>query len=93
MVTKHAADNIEKYSKMITKQYMMELLVKISKAVKMNGSTSCVVAIPPIDNPYRDNWQANNRLVAIIRNNKVMTVMLSRKSQINRAHLRTSRII
>jgi hypothetical protein len=93
MLTEHAVENIEKYAKMIRRQHMLELLAKMSKAVKMDGSIACVVRIPSIDNPYRDDWKSNDRLVAIVRNHQVKTVMLSRKSQINKSHLRTSRII
>ena len=93
-VNAHAIENFTKYAKRIRKETMLALLAKMRQGLKMNCSVACVVNLDtPISNPHRDDWQMNNRIVAIIRNKTVITVMLSRRSQITKAHLRTERCI
>lgn len=94
MLTDHAKENLEKYSDLVSEKAIVLLCGKMAKAVRMSDSTACIVRLSKaIDNPYRDDWQASDIICAIVRNGIVKTVMLTRRSQVNKSHLRTSRII
>ena len=92
-MTDHANDNLTKYAKMIASQEVQMLLALIKSAKSRKGSTACVVSLnQKINNPYRDDWNKNDTIAAIIRHGTVVTVMLTRKSQVNKDHFRTDRI-
>lgn len=93
MVTKHAQENWAKYRKHMTTEQAKSVLVATAKAEKSSGSVAVVTTISAVENPYRDDWKPNDRLVVVIRNGIVKTVMLSRASQMNKSHLRTDRIV
>jgi len=93
MVTKHAADNWTTHSTNLTAEQKKAVLTLTAKAETLTTTTVSIVAkIAPCDNAHRDNWAMNDRLVVIVRNGTVKTVMLSRAAQINKGHLRTSKI-
>ena len=96
MVKKHAAKNIKRYltAKTTNKAAAMRFATAIAIAMRVKtGSTAIVLPIKPIGNDFRDNWELNDRLVAIIRGGNAVTVMLSRQGQINQVHLRTDSIV
>ncbi|MHC4336211.1 MAG: hypothetical protein ACYSW6_07765 [Planctomycetota bacterium] len=94
MVTKHAQENAQRYlsPKFTTKAAALRFQAAVHNAMMQNDSTAVVLEITAADNDYRDNWELNDRLVGIVRNHNLITVMLSRKSQINRKHLRTDSV-
>ena len=92
MVTKHAQENWKLHAKHLTIEQRKSVMVLVAKAESVNGSVAIVAEIAPTENAHRDDWALNDRFVVIVRNQVVKTVMLSRKNQINKGHLRTSQI-
>jgi hypothetical protein len=92
MVTKHAQDNWTKHSHNLTTAQKKAVLTLAAKAEKSSDSVAIVAKIAPCDNAHRDNWAMNDRFVIIVRNTVIKTVMLSRAAQINKGHLRTTKI-
>ena len=96
MVTEHAQENSKRY--LNPKHTNKAAAIRFTNAVNdaMGSRNSIAIVLPldkAVDNDYRDDWQANDRLVGIVRHGDLVTVMLSRESQINREHLRTDRIV
>ncbi len=92
-MTEHAQENLTKYAKMVKSEKVKMLLALIRAAKGKSGSTACIVKLDEaIENPYRNDWAANDVLAAIIRGGKVVTVMLTRTSQCHKGHFRTDRI-
>lgn len=95
LMTKHAEENYRNYAKIIGIAQAKQLMPLMVKALNLNAPS--VAAILYLDkaysNPHRDDWKPNDVLCAIIRNGQVVTVMMTRKEQVNKKHLRTSRII
>lgn len=92
MVTKHAAENIEKYKGLVSKAAAQGWVKLVRSAMGKGYSVAVVVEIPLTSNDYRDDWKQNDRLVGIVRSGDLVTVMLSREEQINKGHLRTDKI-
>jgi hypothetical protein len=92
MVTQHAQENWKIHSQNLTQGQIRTMKTAMAQAISKNTSIAIVAEIPTCDNSHRDNWAMNDRLVVIIRNGTVKTVMLSRKNQINKDHLRTVQI-
>ena len=90
-VTEHAKENMRVFAKVVGQVKADALKAKVAEVIHTNvESIAVVVALDkPVANPIRDDWKLNDRLVAIIRNQQVRTVMLSRKEQIHKSHLRT----
>jgi hypothetical protein len=96
MVSKHAQENANKYlnKNYTNKAAAMRFQGACNAAMSKSGSTAVVLTLDnPVSNPHRDDWAPNDRLVGIVRNHNLVTVMLSRKNQINSGHLRTDRIV
>ena len=96
MVTKHAAENSKRYlnPEHTSRSGAQSFVAAVNKAmVDYRNSTAVVLTLDKaVRNDYRDDWQANDRLVGIVRHGDLVTVMLSREAQINKAHLRTDRV-
>lgn len=93
MVTTHAQENINKYKNLVGKTQAAAWVKLVKAAMRQsNSSVAVVVEIPLVSNDYRDDWKQNDRLVGIVRGGDLVTVMLSRTEQINKRHLRTSKI-
>lgn len=96
-MTKHSQENIVKFLEkgLISEACAAKLLAKCRKALslkKYQASTAVVVDLTVSvskTESHREFWADSDRLVAIIRNGKVVTVMLSRKSQETKEHFRT----
>ena len=94
MVTEHAKANSRKYVKFLSKPQARRFSKAVIVAMGKRESTSVVIALDKaVRNDYRDDWARNDRLVAIIRHNDLVTVMLSRAEQMHKRHLRTDRIV
>ena len=99
-MTKHSQANLIKFLEENTIQEAdaAKLLAKCRKALgisKYRGSCAVVVKLEgSVSKSYshRDYWGDSNILVAIIRNGKVVTVMLSREEQNHTTHYRTDYI-
>ena len=96
MVTKHASENSKRYlnPEHTSKAKARRFVAAVNHAMVDNRNSTAVVLEldKAVRNDYRDDWQANDRLVGIVRHGDLVTVMLSRKNQINKAHLRTDRV-
>lgn len=93
-MTRHAEENLQNYARIIGVKQAKKLMPLMAKALNFSGSTAAVVVLDKAyPNPHRDCWQENDVLAAIVRNGQVVTVMMTRKSQVNRNHFRTDRII
>jgi hypothetical protein len=89
-MSKHAAENLRNYSKMVSSKAIAELKRKISLVIGLNDSTACIVYLAKaVSNPHRNDWKPNNVISAIVRDGKVVTVMMTRTSQVNARHFRT----
>ena len=96
MVSTHALENAKKYlnKEHTNKKSAMAFQDAVNSSMNQNGSVAIVLTLDrAVGNEYRDNWEPNDRLVGIVRDGSLVTVMLSRKNQINRNHLRTDRVI
>lgn len=99
-MTKHSQQNLVKFIEQgqIQESEAAALLDKCRKALSFSQyrkSTAVVIQLSikvSATYQHRDYWAASDRLVAIIRDGKVVTIMLSRKNQINTRHLRTDKI-
>jgi len=96
MVSTHAAENARKYlnKKYTNKAAAMRFQSAVNQAINDNSSSAVVLVLDrAVENPFRDDWKANDRMVGIVRGGALVTIMLSRESQINRGHLRTDRVV
>lgn len=95
MVTEHANQNAIKYlnPQHTNRTDAAKFQAAVNRAMGKRSSTAVVLTITAVDNAHRDNWAMNDRLVGIVRHGDLVTVMLSRKNQINSAHLRTDRVV
>ena len=98
MVSTHALENARKYlnPQHTTKAAAMRFQGLVNAEISYGSRDSVAIVLvldKPVDNDYRDNWAMNDRLVGIIRKGSLVTVMLSRKNQINKNHLRTDRVV
>ena len=96
MVSQHALENAKKYlnKEHTNKKSAMAFQDAVNSEMMCSDSVAIVLTLDnPVDNNHRDNWELNDRLVGIVRDGSLVTVMLSRKNQINKAHLRTDRVI
>lgn len=95
-MTKHSQENLVKFLEqgIIDRKDAAQLLEKCRKALslsKYRQSTAVVIKLTAkVSKSYshRDYWADNDTLCAIIRNGKVVTVMLTRSSQVNQDHFR-----
>jgi len=95
MVTKHAAENSKKYlnPQHTNKAAALRFTAQVNLAMGKRHSTAVILTLDnPVSNPHRDDWALNDRLVGVVRNRNLVTVMLSRAAQINKKHLRTDSI-
>lgn len=95
MVTKHAKENAEKYlnKRYTNKAAAMAFQAAVNRNMGKNVSVAVVLTLDnAVENPYREDWEPNDRLVGIVRGGDLVTVMLSREAQINTGHLRTDSI-
>jgi hypothetical protein len=94
MITKHAAEGLAEYAKVVPAKHIRELVKKIKVGLQNDGSTACIVYLDkPIENHRRDDWAPNDVISAVIRQRQVVTVMLTRTSQVNKGHFRTEFVI
>ena len=96
MVSRHAEENAAKYlnPNFTNRKAAGRFQSAVNAAMSNRTSTAVILTLDKAaENPYRDDWFANDRLVGIIRDGNLVTVMLSRKNQINSAHLRTDRVV
>lgn len=99
-MTKHSQENLVKFieDRIVAEQEAASLLEKCRKALslkKYRKATAVVVSLnAKVSSSYahRDYWGDNDTLVAIIRNGKVVTIMLTRSAQVNNGHFRTDYI-
>jgi len=99
-MTKHGEANLVKFikTKTIQKSDAKSLLAKCRKALSIERyaiSTAVIVKLSKVvskSNDHRDFWGNNDTLVAIIRNGKIVTIMLTRSSQCRKDHFRTDEI-
>ena len=91
----HAIENLKMFIPIIGKSVAKRFVGKVNATIggKPRHSIAIVAKITPVANPVREDWAPNDRIVAIWRYGELQTIMLSRKSQINRSHLRVDRII
>jgi len=95
----HAQENIVKYARagLLGKAElaaMGKLIKSNSEKIAKSNSAAVVVRLEkPVNNSYREQWEKSDLLVAIIRGQKIVTVMFSRTSQNNKGHYRTNAII
>lgn len=95
-VTKHAQETSKRYLNPhhTNKAAATSFCNAVNVAMRRQGSTAIVLVLDKaVENSYRDNWEPNDRMVGIVRGGDLVTVMLSRESQINASHLRTDRIV
>jgi hypothetical protein len=93
-VSEHAMENLKKYAKITGVKQAKRLFPLMAQALKMDGSTAAVITLDKAyENPFRPNWKPNDVLAAIIRNGEVVTIMMTRTEQVNKAHFRTDNII
>lgn len=96
----HWQENLVKFldDGIVTEADATNLLSKCRKALglpRYRVSTAVVVKLERSvskDYDHRDFWGDNDTLVAIIRNRKVATVMLTRSGQVHKRHFRTDEI-
>lgn len=95
LMTAHAEENLQNYAKIIGVKQAKRIMPLMAKALEMDAQS--VAAVIYLDkaysNPHRDDWKPNDVLCAIIRNRTVVTVMMTRREQVNKSHLRTQKII
>ena len=98
-MSKHSQANLIKFleENRIQESDAAKLLGKCRKALSLKGyrgSTAVVVRIAKVGKEYghREYWADSDLLVAIIRDGKVVTIMLSRESQNHTDHFRTDNI-
>jgi hypothetical protein len=93
-MTKHAEENLQNYARIIGIKQAKRIMPLMAQALDLTGSTAAVIYLDKAySNPHRNDWKPNDVLAAIIRNGQVVTVMMTRKEQVNKKHFRTSRII
>ena len=89
-MTEHAQENLNTFKNLIPRAKVQELISKANKVIHLRGSTACVVYLDQaIKNPIREDWAANDVIAAIVRHGQVVTIMLSRRNQVTKSHMRT----
>lgn len=99
-MTSHSQRNLVKFieDQAIQESDAAKLLAKCRKALSLSRyRESCAVIVRlqskvSASYAHRDFWGENDTLVAIIRDGKVITVMLTRSSQCRKDHFRTDEI-
>lgn len=99
-MSEHSRENLLKFldNGWISEAVAAKLLARCRKALslkKYRTSTAVVVKLEvtvSANCSHREFWGDNDILVAIIRNGKVVTVMMSRSNQKNCSHFRTDYI-
>ena len=95
MITAHAKENSKRYAKHLTKSQAHAFSRAIvDTMINATRPTAVVIELAKaVQNDFRDDWAPNDRLVGIVRHGDLVTVMLSRKSQMNWNHLRVNKIL
>jgi hypothetical protein len=94
MVSEHALERLGIYAPVVSEGAMEALALGLARNGRKADSVAVVVSLDqPVGDPTGRNWALCDRLVGVVRDCEVKTIMLSRESQINAPHLRVARIV
>lgn len=91
-ITKHANDRMLRLAHVVGRSAIQSLIAKANTAPRHGDHAVVIELNHPVCDPHREQWEESDRLAGIVRNGRLVSVMLTRANQCNRAHLRVSAI-
>ena len=92
MVTSHAQEEIARLAPFVGRA-RIHSLVRRARQLPNDGSFAVCCPMHKVTDPERDQRRPSDVAAAIVRRGKLITVMLTRREQVNRAHLRVDNIL
>ena len=97
MFSKHAIENMAKFTKFVPMDKLAELSDKLQNnkhQLSVPGGVAIVVELDvPVNNPERDQWELSDAVALVVRGGTVVSVMLTRKEQCHLNHFRTALMV